>query len=104
MASSGNSTPSASGSAGLLKRQLKAMQSDKDIPGISCGLVNDSNFYEWEVMLMISDDVKYYGGKLRASTNALSHASLGCVTVSDRWLGQIELRSIAGLLPFGRRF
>lgn len=39
------------------------MQSDKDIPGISCGLV-DSNVFEWEVMLMISDDVQLYGGEL----------------------------------------
>ena len=37
------------------------MQSDKDIPGISCGLVDDS-LYVWEVMLMINDDCKYYGG------------------------------------------
>ncbi|KAL8835145.1 MAG: hypothetical protein Q9176_007064 [Flavoplaca citrina] len=46
---------------GLLGRQLKQMQSDKDIPGISCGLI-DNNVMEWEVMLMISDDCKYYGG------------------------------------------
>lgn len=45
----------------MLTRQLQQMQSDKDIPGISCGLV-DSNIFEWEVMLMISDDVKLYGG------------------------------------------
>ncbi|KAL3464576.1 hypothetical protein BJX64DRAFT_275777 [Aspergillus heterothallicus] len=45
----------------MLARQLQQMQSDKDIPGISCGLV-DSNVFEWEVMLMISDDVKLYGG------------------------------------------
>lgn len=38
------------------------MQVSKDIPGISCGLVSDSNIFEWEVMLMISDDCKYYGG------------------------------------------
>ena len=49
-------------SAALLSRQFKQMQSDKDIPGISCGLVNN-NVYEWEVMLMISDDVKHYGGE-----------------------------------------
>ncbi len=49
-------------SAALLSRQLKQMQSDKDIPGISCGLI-DNNVYEWEVMLMISDDVKFYGGE-----------------------------------------
>ncbi|KAJ6126549.1 ubiquitin-conjugating enzyme E2 15 [Penicillium sp. IBT 18751x] len=46
----------------MLSRQLQQMQSDKDIPGISCGLV-DSNIFEWEVMLMISDDVKLYGGR-----------------------------------------
>ncbi|MCJ1477396.1 hypothetical protein MMC13_006067 [Lambiella insularis] len=51
-----------SAAAGLLGRQLKQMQGDKDIPGISCGLV-DSNVFEWEVMLMISDDCRYYGGK-----------------------------------------
>jgi ubiquitin-protein ligase len=51
-----------SAAAGLLGRQFKHMQTDKDIPGISCGLV-DNNVFEWEVMLMISDDCKYYGGK-----------------------------------------
>lgn len=45
----------------MLARQLQQMQTDKDIPGISCGLV-DNNIFEWEVMLMISDDVKWYGG------------------------------------------
>ena len=50
----------------MLSRQLQQMQSDKDIPGISCGLV-DSNVFEWEVMLMISDDVKLYGGGFPAS-------------------------------------
>lgn len=52
-----------SAASGLLSRQLKLMQSDKDIiPGISCGLIGN-NVFEWEVMLMISDDCKYYGGK-----------------------------------------
>ncbi|CAF9930441.1 hypothetical protein IMSHALPRED_008174 [Imshaugia aleurites] len=50
-----------SAASGLLSRQLKLMQSDKDIPGISCGLIGN-NVFEWEVMLMISDDCKYYGG------------------------------------------
>jgi hypothetical protein len=49
------------GAAGLLARQLKQMQQAKDLPGISCGLVDD-NVFEWEVMLMISDDCRYYGG------------------------------------------
>lgn len=47
--------------ASLLGRQLKQMQSDKDIPGISCGLV-DNDIFEWEVILMMSDECKYYGG------------------------------------------
>ena len=51
-----------SAAAGLLGRQLKQMQTDKDIPGISCGL-HENNIFEWEVMLMISDDCNYYGGK-----------------------------------------
>lgn len=51
-----------SAAATLLQRQLKQMQSDKDIPGISCGLADD-NIFEWEVMLMINDDCKYYGGR-----------------------------------------
>ena len=55
-----------SAAAGLLGRQLKQMQGDKDIPGISCGLV-DNNVFEWEVMLMISDDCKYYGGMFLVS-------------------------------------
>lgn len=52
---------SSSAAAGLLSRQLKQMQNDKSISGISCGLV-DSNVFEWEVMLMIDDETKYYGG------------------------------------------
>lgn len=56
--------PDSPAAAALLKRQLRDMQTSKDIPGISCGLVNDSNMFEWEVMLMISDDCKYYGGTL----------------------------------------
>lgn len=49
--------------AGLLARQLKQMQTDKDIPGISCGLA-DNNIFEWEVMLMINDECKFYGGMI----------------------------------------
>ena len=53
---------SSAAAASLLKRQLKEMQKAKDIPGISCGLVSDQNIFEWDVMLMISDDCKFYGG------------------------------------------
>ncbi|KAI5282467.1 Ubiquitin-conjugating enzyme E2 15 [Ascosphaera acerosa] len=51
-----------SGAAVLLAKQLKQMQDDRDLPGISCGLKDESNVFEWEVMLMLSDDMKYYGG------------------------------------------
>ena len=73
------STPSASSTAAgaLLKRQLKQMQSDKDIPGISCGLVNDNNIMEWEVMLMINDDCKYYGGACVFFVSSLRVFDLG---------------------------
>lgn len=47
---------------GLLTRQLKQMQHQKDIPGLSCGLV-DNNVFAWDVMLMISDDCRFYGGR-----------------------------------------
>jgi len=46
----------------LLARQLKLMQYQDHIPGISVGLVDDWNVFEWEVMLMINDDCKFYGG------------------------------------------
>lgn len=40
-----------------------AIATDKDIPGISCGLVGSSVF-EWEVMLMLSEDQdSLYGGE-----------------------------------------
>ncbi|KAK3673226.1 Ubiquitin-conjugating enzyme E2 15 [Recurvomyces mirabilis] len=67
MASPGNrlgaSPPSGSASAAiLLNRQFKQMQTDKDIPGISCGLVGDSVF-EWEIMIMLDEEQDgLYGG------------------------------------------
>lgn len=61
-----NAMTSSSAAAGLLSRQLKQMQNDKSISGISCGLV-DSNVFEWEVMLMIDDDTKFYGGTTHRS-------------------------------------
>lgn len=51
-----------SAAAVMLGRQFKQMQQDKDIPGISCGLI-DNNVFEWEVMLMINDDTPLYGGQ-----------------------------------------
>lgn len=57
-----STSTSVAGASAILKRQYKQMQTDKDIPGISVGLSRDSNIFEWEVMLMINDDVRYYGG------------------------------------------
>lgn len=57
-----SSGPKNTGAAGLLARQLKQMQSARDVSGISCGLVDEVDVFEWEVMLMISDDCRYYGG------------------------------------------
>ena len=54
--------PSTSSAALILGKQLKQMQKVKDIPGISCGL-EDNNIFEWEVMLMIPDATKDYGGE-----------------------------------------
>jgi ubiquitin-conjugating enzyme E2 G1 len=56
-------TQSSSATAGLLARQFKEIQKARDLPGISCGLIKD-NVFEWEVMLMITDDCKYYGGRI----------------------------------------
>ncbi|EMD00355.1 hypothetical protein BAUCODRAFT_144042 [Baudoinia panamericana UAMH 10762] len=49
------STGGTSSAAILLGKQFKQMQTDKDIPGISCGLVGDSVF-EWEIMLMLDEE------------------------------------------------
>lgn len=65
MASSRDASASSSTSSAalLLAKQFKAIQTDKDIPGISCGLVGSSVF-EWEVMLMLSEDQdSLYGGE-----------------------------------------
>lgn len=57
------STSQTTGAARLLQRQFKEMHTSPDVPGISVGLVNEGNVFEWEVVLMINDDCKYYGGK-----------------------------------------
>lgn len=65
----------ASAAASLLGRQLKEIQKARDLPGISCGLVKD-NIFEWEVMLMLSDECKYYGGMFLSYLPAPSYISL----------------------------
>ena len=54
---------SGSSAALLLGKQFKQMQTDKDIPGISCGLVGSSVF-EWEIMIMLDEEQdSLYGGR-----------------------------------------
>lgn len=51
------------GAAILLGKQFKQMQTDKDIPGISCGLTGDSVF-DWEIMIMLDEEQDtLYGGE-----------------------------------------
>jgi len=57
-----SSSGQSAGAARLLQNQLREIQKADDLPGISVGLVNDSNIFEWEVVLMINDETKYYGG------------------------------------------
>ena len=47
------------------------MQKDKDIPGISCGLMHD-NIFEWEIMLMLDEEQdSLYGGECSLSSGWL---------------------------------
>jgi len=54
--------PSQTSAGILLAKQLKLMATEDHIEGISVGLVDESNLFEWEVMLMISDECRLYGG------------------------------------------
>jgi len=46
----------------LLSKQLRRIAKEDHIDGISVGLADNDNVFEWEVMLMLSDDIPYYGG------------------------------------------
>lgn len=61
-ASRATSSTQVTGAARLLQRQLKEIHTSDDPSGISVGLVNESNVFEWNISLMINDDCKYYGG------------------------------------------
>ena len=68
------------GATVMLAKQLKEINKAKDLPGISCGLMKE-NIFEWEVMLMISDDCKYYGGML--FTHQVSLRVLGTTCIAS---------------------
>jgi ubiquitin-conjugating enzyme E2 G1 len=92
--------------AGLLGRQLRSIQTDKDaIPGISCGLVND-NVFEWEVMLMINDDCKYYGGECRLPATRVKHSHTDPVypTLGGNFRARLSFPPEYPLMPPKMRF
>ncbi|KAL9710544.1 Ubiquitin-conjugating enzyme E2 15 [Leucoagaricus gongylophorus] len=62
-----NSTPPrpVSTSALTLKRQLAELTKNP-VEGFSAGLVDDSNFYEWEIMIIGPPDTLYEGGFFKA--------------------------------------
>ncbi|KAH9929476.1 ubiquitin-conjugating enzyme [Fomitopsis serialis] len=61
---SATSTPSNSNTL-LLRRQLAELKK-RPLDGFSAGLVDDNNFYEWEIMLIGPPDTIYEGGFFRA--------------------------------------
>ncbi|KAG0352564.1 Ubiquitin-conjugating enzyme E2 7 [Podila minutissima] len=49
----------------LLQRQLKELNKHP-VEGFSAGLVDDKNFFEWEILIMGPPDTLYEGGFFRA--------------------------------------
>lgn len=68
----------------LLAKQLKLMQKEDHIEGISVGLVDDNNLFEWEVMLMINDEDRLYGGESSVLVEELEHAARQWRSMSAR--------------------
>lgn len=58
------SSPSSSSSIAL-QRQYRDMQKNP-VQGFSCGLPDESNFYEWDVLIIGPQDTVYEGGFLKA--------------------------------------
>eukprot|EP01122_Echinamoeba_exundans_P001298 TRINITY_DN1137_c0_g1_i2.p1 TRINITY_DN1137_c0_g1~~TRINITY_DN1137_c0_g1_i2.p1 ORF type:complete len:178 (-),score=48.10 TRINITY_DN1137_c0_g1_i2:77-589(-) len=60
------SKPAATSAAGiLLAKQLKELQRNP-VEGMSAGLVDDSNLFEWQIMLVGPPDTLYEGGMFNA--------------------------------------
>ncbi|CCG82816.1 Ubiquitin-conjugating enzyme E2 15 [Taphrina deformans PYCC 5710] len=62
--SKNTSSPSSSSSL-TLQRQYREMQKNP-VQGFSCGLPDESNFYEWDVLIIGPQDTVYEGGFLKA--------------------------------------
>lgn len=58
-------TSSPSGNTLLLKRQLTELRK-RPVDGFSAGLKDESNLFEWEIMIIGPNDSLYEGGFLRA--------------------------------------
>ncbi len=58
-------TSSPSGNTLLLKRQLTELRK-RPVDGFSAGLKDESNLFEWEIMIIGPNDTLYEGGFLRA--------------------------------------
>lgn len=54
-----------SGNALLLKKQLVELRKNP-VDGFSAGLKDDSNLFEWDIMIIGPNDTLYEGGFLRA--------------------------------------
>lgn len=63
-------TSSSSPAARLLARQLNEIKHSKNLQGISCGLVDEKDLFTWEVILIVNDDCKYYGGKASPTSSS----------------------------------
>ncbi|KAL1757060.1 ubiquitin-conjugating enzyme/RWD-like protein [Schizophyllum commune] len=59
-------TPSNSGSNSLLLRRQLTELTKHPVEGFSAGLVDDSNLFEWEVLLIGPPDTLYEGGFFKA--------------------------------------
>lgn len=71
--------PSQAGASLQLKQMFKDVTkgaASKDMQGISCGLFND-NIFEWEIMFMVDDDIKYYGGSYPSKNRCAQRLSPG---------------------------
>jgi len=58
--------PQQSNSSSLILRRQLTELTKRPVEGFSAGLVNDSNLYEWEVMIIGPPDTLYEGGFFKA--------------------------------------
>ncbi|KAK8119273.1 Ubiquitin-conjugating enzyme- E2 [Apiospora kogelbergensis] len=80
------SSAQSSGAARLLQKQLMEMKRAKDLPGISVGLVKDTNIFEWEVTPVPFHPNIYPSGELCISIlHPPEEDKYGYESASERW-------------------